>query len=99
MKKLQGIRLHVEKMRAFSESNRHSAASATPAARPAGGLATMTIHRPARIAGRESLTNSRSLRRTRFRTTAPPTFREVMMPVREWVASCVSRTPMSMSLP
>jgi len=53
----------------------------------------MTTQFPTGISARERRTNSRIRRRTRFRTTAPPTRREVMIPTRAGVESDVRYSP------
>ncbi len=63
------------------------------------GFATTTIQTPAGNTARESRTISRSLRRTRLRTTAPPTFFEVTKPMRAGFSSTPFNTPRSIIFP
>ena len=56
-------------------------------------MATITTLAPGDIVSRQSLTISRSRRRTLLRITAPPTRREVMMPMRAVNASSDRRIP------
>ncbi len=92
-------RSHGRKMRAFPASCAHSAASARLATFAAPGFATTTSQSPSRNIGRERRTISRSLLLTRLRTTAPPSRREVTIPVRVAPHVPVSNTPISISRP
>src|SRR5690348_817404 len=57
---------------------RHSFCTSGKGAVAAGVFAIMTIQYPAKSWGRSVRTTSRRRRRARFRTTAPPTRREVI---------------------
>ena len=74
-----------------SASRNHSWRKSVKAAFAAAGRATTTIQKPDFQVGRESRRTSRSRRRTRFRTTAPPIRRVVMSPA--LVESRFLRTP------
>lgn len=69
----------IESRRARSN---HSPLNSSKPARAAPGLAMTTIRHPAGNPAREARTSSRIRRRVLFRTTAPPTRLEVIIPVR-----------------
>ncbi len=60
----------------------HSSRSSSKEAPAAVDLAEVTTIHPGFKSGRANRKISRSLRRTRFLTTAPPTFLEVTIPIR-----------------
>ena len=67
----------IERRRARSN---HSPLNSSNEAEALAGLAIATINAPAGKSGLEARISSRNRRRTLFRTTAPPTRREVMIP-------------------
>ncbi len=73
---------HSIKIAARVPSAIYSERRESPLARAAVARTTSTIHRPGTIRGWESRTISRSRRRSRLRTTAFPTRREVTSPKR-----------------
>lgn len=77
----------------------HSSRNAEVPAEAERGLAMTTIHVPSSSEGRASRTISRNRRRTLLRSTAPPTFFEVMNPMRAGLASTFFKTPSSISFP
>ncbi len=77
----------------------HSSRNAATVAFAARGLATITSQVPAGKPARESRMISRSLRRIRFRITAPPTFFEVTNPMRAGFSSAPLSTPTTISFP
>jgi len=80
----------------FARSN-HSRSSAGSVAETAFRRAIRTSHVPCFTWGRFRRTTSRNLLRTRLRSTAPPTRRDVMKPTR--VPSARESTPRTNSLP
>ena len=82
----------------FARRN-HSSSSAAWGARAAAGRAMLTSQIPARTSPWCRRTISRNRRRTRLRTTAPPTRFEVTKPARKAAVSPVSRTPRMRRLP
>ena len=64
-----------------------------------GTVRMITIHEPSVRSGRAQRTTSRSRRRTRLRTTAGPTRRDVTMPTRAFSLPCPLRIPSSIHLP
>jgi hypothetical protein len=81
------------KIEARSARCNHSSFRARYDARAAAGRATTTNQRPSRNRPCCVRTTSRSRRRTRFRTTAPPSRFEVTKPARNDFSSCLTRTP------
>ena len=77
----------------------HSSRSAEVPAETDRGLAMTTIHVPSSSKGRARRTISRIRRRTLLRSTAPPTFFEVMNPMRAGLVSTFFKTPSSISFP
>lgn len=74
----------IESRRARSN---HSPRKSSSEASAAEDFATITIQLPGGIMGKECRATSRKRLRTRLRTTAPPTLRDVMMPMRAGVPS------------
>jgi hypothetical protein len=90
----QGARIEARSARC-----NHSSFRARYDARAAAGRATTTNQTPSRNRPCCVRTTSRSRRRTRFRTTAPPILFEVTKPTRNELSSCWIRTPNTSVLP
>jgi hypothetical protein len=90
----QGARIE-----ARSARRNHSSFSAEYEACTAAGRAITTNQKPSRNLPCWVRTMSRSRRRTRFRTTAPPILFEVTKPTRNNPCSCAARTPKTMARP
>jgi hypothetical protein len=84
----QGARIEARSARC-----NHSSFKARYVARAAAGRATTTNQKPSRNRPCCVRTTSRSRRRTRFRTTAPPSLFEVTKPARNDFSSGMTRTP------
>ncbi len=93
-RKHQGARIE-----ARSARRNHSSFSSRKVARAAGGRAITTSQNPSRIRACCVRTISRSRRRIRFRTTAPPTRLEVMKPICHFCASSTFRKPIISNAP
>jgi hypothetical protein len=77
----------------------HSSRKAWKLARAAAWRAMSTNHAPSHISPKDARTISRKRRLTRFRSTAPPTLREVMNPIRVAEFGAHFRTLKTKSLP
>ena len=80
-------------------SERHSACRSANSASTAKCRATITSHAPGGSWSRPARTISRRRRRTRFRSTAPPTRRDVTIPTRASPDSAFWRILSNMNLP